>query len=129
VLLNIQKSFVSLARDLARVTVRDNAIVSTHGGITTTLLKLPLKPNGATWTNRQVATLPGGARKVTTLRCGIMSVAKRSVLGVERLTVTVTCASTDHGITTATTYAEGVGPVEEDMEAFTRDGKSGSLRR
>jgi hypothetical protein len=115
---------------VARVTVHDDAIVSTRGGNTSTLLKLPLAANAAHWTNHQVATLPDGARRETILRCGISSIAKRSVLGTERTTVTVTCSSTDHGITSATTYAEGLGPVEEDTEAFMPDGKSaGVLKR
>jgi hypothetical protein len=115
---------------VARVVVRDNAIMSTHGGITTTLLKLPLAAHGATWMNSQVATLPDGARRETTLRCGISSVDKRSVLGTERKAVTVRCTSPDHGVTTTTTYAEGLGPVEEDTEVFNHDGKSaGVLKR
>ncbi|MFZ0006947.1 MAG: hypothetical protein WAK94_01765 [Steroidobacteraceae bacterium] len=114
---------------VARVMVHDDAIVSTRGGNTTTLLKLPLAAHAAHWTNHQVATLPDGARRETILRCGISSIAKRSVLGTERTTVTVKCSSTDHGITTATTYAEGLGPVEEDTEAF-QEGKSvGVLKR
>jgi hypothetical protein len=114
---------------VARVVVRDDTIVSTHGGITATLLKLPLAVNAAHWTNHQVATLPDGARRETTLRCGISSVAKRSVLGVERATVTVKCATADKSVTTATTYAQGLGPVEEDTEAF-QEGKSvGVLKR
>jgi hypothetical protein len=112
---------------VARISVRDDAMVSTHGGISTTLLKLPLTPNASHWTNHQVANLPGGVRKQTTLSCGISSVAKGSVLGVERNTVAVTCASEDQGVKTVTTYAEGVGPIEEDMEALSGDGRSVGL--
>ena len=42
---------------VARVMVHDDAIVSTRGGNTTTLLKLPLAAHAAHWTNHQVATL------------------------------------------------------------------------
>jgi hypothetical protein len=117
---------------LSRIVVRGDAITSTRGKATTTLLKEPLAVSGATWTNRQIATVPSGVRDVTVLTCGVSSVGTRDVLGVERKTVTVECTGgeANRRFNQLVTYAKDVGPIEDDTEVLTNDGKSaGMLKR
>jgi hypothetical protein len=116
---------------ISRIVIRDGAIVSTRGGTRTILLKSPLAIKSRTWTNRQSESLSGGVRTETIFSCGISSVDKTLVLGVERETVTVTCSTgtTDQRVITAVTYAKGLGPIEEDTETYTGSKAIGVLKR
>jgi len=103
---------------VSELEIKDGAIVSRRGKVETILLRAPLHPGPDLWQNRQSAVLPGGLRQNTIMHCGIAETGKRSVLGQTRAAVTVQCAGQNPpgSVLTSSTYADGIGLVQETTE-------------
>jgi len=111
---------------ISKLEVEDGAIVAIRGGGKSTLLRAPLRPSSELWENRQTAVVSGGKRITTVFQCGISEIGRREVLGHDRSTVSVQCLGKNSAgsLLTSTTYAEGVGIVEETTESSDRNMKS-----
>jgi hypothetical protein len=103
---------------VSKIEIRDGAIVSLRGRTETTLLREPVRPGPQLWQNRQSAVLPNGKRTTTVFHCGIAEIGNHSVFGQIRNTVSVQCvaAGPTGGIQTSTTYAQGLGAIEDTTE-------------
>jgi hypothetical protein len=117
---------------ISKLEIKDGTLVSMHGSIKATLLRTPLRPGPELWQNRQTVVMPGGARHTTVLQCGISEIGRGNVLGQERSTVTVQCAgkSSAGSVLTSSTYAEGLGLIEETTQFSDNDLKpAGKFRQ